>query len=82
MATEVLTPESVRDRPGLAAAIGELLLRVQAEYNEMPGLKLTDVQARRLWGLDDHTCGLVLTSLVQRQFLKRTPAGIYVRMTD
>jgi len=62
--------------------VSELIARVQAEYHEMPGLKLTEVQAQRLWGLDERTCGLVLMALVERQFLKRTRAGTYVRMSD
>jgi hypothetical protein len=60
----------------------ELMGRVRAEYQEMPGLKLTAAQAQRLWGLDGRTCGLVLTALVEQQFLKRTPAGTYLRITD
>ena len=66
----------------LKTAIAEVIVRVQGEYHEMPGLKLTAVQAQRLWGLDDRTYGLVLMALVEQQFLKRTPAGTYVRMTD
>ena len=62
--------------------MSELIVRVRAEYHEMPGLKLTEAQAQRLWGLDDRTCGQVLTALVERQFLKRTPAGTYVRKAD
>jgi hypothetical protein len=45
----------------------------------MPGLKLTEAQARRLWNLDGHTCRLVLTTLLERQFLRRTASGSYVR---
>ena len=30
----------------------EVLRRVQGEFLEMPGLRLTGAQARRLWGLD------------------------------
>jgi len=63
-------------------AIGKLIERVQGEYHEMPGLKLTEVQAQRLWGLDQRTCILVLTTLVEQQFLRRTAAGTYVRMSD
>jgi hypothetical protein len=63
-------------------AIGELIVRVQGEYHEMPGLRLTEVQAQRLWGLDHGTCALVLTTLVEQQFLRRTAAGTYVRMSD
>jgi hypothetical protein len=66
----------------LKTAIAELIVRVQGEYREMPGLKLTEVQAQRLWGLDDRTCALVLTTLVEHQFLRRTAAGTYVRMAD
>jgi hypothetical protein len=66
----------------LRTAIAELIVRVQGEYREMPGLKLTEVQAQRLWGLDDRTCALVLSTLVEQQFLRRTPAGIYLRMSD
>jgi hypothetical protein len=66
----------------LTTTIGELIVRVQGEYQEMPGLKLTDVQAQRLWGLDGRTCALVLTTLVEQQFLRRTAAGTYVRMSD
>jgi hypothetical protein len=66
----------------LKTTIRELILRVQGEYHEMPGLKLTEIQAQRLWGLDHRTCALVLTTLVDQQFLRRTAAGTYVRMSD
>lgn len=45
----------------------------------MPGLKLTEAQARRLWDLDRRTCSDVLTTLLERRFLKRTASGTYVR---
>jgi len=48
----------------------------------MPGLKLTEAQARRLWDLDGDTCSLVLTTLMELRFLKYTPNGMYVRATD
>ena len=56
-----------------------LLRRIQSEYREMPGLKLTEAQARRLWDIDGRTCRLVLTTLLEQRFLKRTPSGTYVR---
>lgn len=59
--------------------VSPILHRVQCEYDEMPGLKLTEAQARRLWGLDRHTCRLVLAALLERRFLRRTAAGMYVR---
>src|SRR4051794_10010214 len=38
----------------------EVLRRVQGEFLEMPGLRLTDAQARRLWGLDAASCESLL----------------------
>lgn len=48
----------------------------------MPGLKLTEAQARRLWDLDGDTCSLVLTTLLEQRFLKRTARGTYMRATN
>lgn len=66
-------------RTELTPRISKLLQRVQSEYREMPGLKLTEAQARRLWDLDGNTCSLVLTTLLEQRFLRRTPRGTYVR---
>jgi len=57
------------------------LQRVVGEYLEMPGLSLTVPQARRLWGLDSRTCEGLLEELVGRHFLRRTPRGLYVRLS-
>jgi hypothetical protein len=71
-------PEEATGAPQFA----QLLRRIQNEYREMPGLKLTEAQARRLWDLDVSTCSVVLTTLLQRRFLKRTASGTYVREFD
>jgi hypothetical protein len=63
----------------LAESFGELLVRIEGEYREMPGLNLTVTQAERLWGLDRHTCASVLTALMERRILKRTTSGTYLR---
>lgn len=60
----------------------DLLHRVCAEYNEMPGLRVTHHQAQRLWGLDAATCRQILDSLVDVQFLTLTPSGHYARLTE
>ena len=62
-----------------AESFGELLVRIEAEYREMPGLNLTATQAERLWGLDRQTCASVLTTLMDRRVLKRTAGGTYLR---
>ena len=38
--------------PELPRATEDVLRRVQGEFLEMPGLRLTEAQARRLWNLD------------------------------
>jgi len=63
----------------LTTTISELIARVQAEYHEMPGLKLTEVQAQRLWGLDRASCDALLRALVDSKFLFRTRDGAFVR---
>jgi hypothetical protein len=58
----------------------EVLRRVQSEFLEMPGLRLTEAQARRLWGLDAASCGALLGALVDAQFLFRTRDGAFMRL--
>jgi len=59
----------------------QLVRRVQSEYLEMPGLRLTFDQACRLWALDSQTCGRVLHDLVAAGFVAVSERGIYVRRT-
>jgi hypothetical protein len=58
----------------------EMLLRVKGEFLEMPGLRVTEAQARRLWGLDADSCGVVLQELVRARFLFRTRDGAFMRV--
>jgi len=60
-------------------SLRELLLRIEGEYREMPGLNLTASQAGRLWGLDGSTCAVALTALVERRVLRHTTGGTYLR---
>jgi hypothetical protein len=45
----------------------------------MPGLRLTEAQARRLWGLDAAACSAALGALVDAKFLFRTRDGAFMR---
>jgi hypothetical protein len=58
----------------------EVLRRVQGEFLEMPGLRLTQAQARRLWGLDAASCDALLGALVDAEFLFRTRDGAFMRV--
>jgi len=69
----VMAPESLR-------ATDDVLRRVQGEFLEMPGLRLTQPQARRLWGLDGASCDALLNALVDANFLFRTRDGAFMRV--
>ena len=57
-----------------------LLYRIRGEFLEMPGLRLTQEQAARLWNMDAAVCAAALMRLVADRFLMRTRHGAYVRM--
>jgi hypothetical protein len=59
--------------------IPEILERIQGEYLELPGLRLTPAQAQRLWQLDKGLCDALLAALVDARFLSRASDGSFVR---
>ena len=65
-------------RPSPNLDFVRLLEIVRGEYLEMPGLRLTRQQARRLWALDADTCDAVLSTLEGSGFLRRTREGKYM----
>jgi hypothetical protein len=80
------SPEVDVKRPGSAPASAppladadELLRRIQGEFLEMPGMRLTVSQAQRLWGLGPSVCDTFLRLLVERRFLSETRDGSFVR---
>ena len=60
--------------------IDEVLQRIQGEFVEMPGLRLTSAQAQRLWGIDRDVCDALLGALVDATFLCQTRDGAFVRV--
>jgi hypothetical protein len=56
----------------------ELHVRIQAEFNEMPGLKLTLPQASRLFNVDAGRCGRALDRLVDSGSLS-IAGGVFMR---
>jgi hypothetical protein len=58
----------------------DIVGRVRGEFLDMPGLRLTEPQARRLWALEPSLCTAVLTELVDNGFLLRTRDGAFVRV--
>ena len=61
-------------------SIETLLQRIKAEFQEMPGLRLTEAQARRLWGLDAAQCAQVLAALRTIGFVLETRDGAFIQV--
>ena len=72
----IAVPHAHRSSPNLDFV--RLLEIVRGEFLEMPGLRLTRQQARRLWALDADTCDALLATLENSGFLRRTREGKYM----
>jgi hypothetical protein len=59
-----------------------IIERIQSEYLEMPGLRLTPAQAQRLCGVDLLVCKAVLDALVDAHFLAVNAHGMYARASE
>jgi DNA-binding IclR family transcriptional regulator len=59
--------------------IREALHRIRMEYVEMPEMKLTLAQMRRLLNLPLEPCEIALATLVDTGFLVQRPDGAFVR---
>lgn len=59
-----------------------LVRRIKREYEEMPGLRLTFAQARRLWRMETAICTEALRALTRSGFLRRTHDGQFVLRVD
>ena len=55
---------------------------IDAEFREMPGMRLTQAQIRRLWNLSQRECDEALERLRQAGDLVVDEAGRYARRRD
>jgi len=58
-------------------SIQSSLERIRAEYQEMPGLRLTADQVARLCGVERTACEQLLEALVDTSYLERSIDGRY-----
>jgi hypothetical protein len=75
---------AIADESGTPVSASDVIVQdwvtlVRAEYLEMPGLSLTEVQAGRLWNLSVDIAEALLEELQRARFLRRTTRGTYVR---
>lgn len=59
--------------------IENLLMRIEGEFLETAGLRLTVVQAERRFGTDAFTCAAILDALVDSGVLFKTRDRVYGR---
>jgi len=63
-------------------SIQSSLERIRAEYQEMPGLRLTPDQVARLCGVERAACEQLLEALVDTRYLERSRDGRYTRPAE
>jgi len=68
--------------PAQPSTIEDVFRRVQGEFLEMPGLRLTVTQASRLWGLEEGLCRRVIDVLIGASFLRWTAGDTVARADD
>ncbi|HXD21059.1 MAG TPA: hypothetical protein VN654_28805 [Vicinamibacterales bacterium] len=69
-----LTPEAQQRH------IGDLVMRIEGEFLETPGLRLTIPEAQDRFDIDELTCEALLDTLVAASVLFRTGDGVYGRL--
>jgi hypothetical protein len=62
--------------------VEEALTRIRREFSEMPDLKLTVGQLRRLCNLSEEACDTAVITLVTTGFLRKSVEGQLLRARD
>ena len=71
-----------RSHQPLTMPFSALLCVIRGEFREMPGMRLTREQFRRLWNLTVQECEHVLTQLLEDDFLIEAQDGRFARRAD
>jgi len=82
-----LLPAAASLRPTLAGehrhrVPEELVRRIRGEFEEMPGLSLTSVQAIKLFGISPDVCAGILSHLIEEGVLRLKSDGRYTCRTE
>jgi len=70
-------PTSIAER---RRRIEDLVMQIESEFLETPGLKLTIPEGQRRFGVDEITCVAVLDALVDSAVLVKTRDRVYARL--
>jgi hypothetical protein len=60
--------------------IEDLVIRIESEFLEIPGLKLTIPEAQRRFSVDEIMCEAILDALVDSAVLVKTRDRVYGRL--
>ena len=63
--------------PEVPVYLEELASEIREEYDELPGLRLTEAQIRRRWLLTEEESAAVIDYLVRTHYLVEQPGGCY-----
>ena len=63
----------------VAPRVDQIARRIDAEFDEMPGMRLTRAQVRRLWSLSERDCSDALEHLCAAGHLALDSSGRYLR---
>jgi hypothetical protein len=66
----------------LVPQVADITRVIEAEFREMPGMRLTGAQIQRMWSLSDEVCGRVLDQMCRAGQLMRDETGQYFRARD
>lgn len=69
----------VRGRERALMGLNAVTQRVRAEFDEMPGLTLTEPQAAKLFGIERTVCRDVIEQLIDESYLRKTRTGSIIR---
>lgn len=67
---------------GLNPRLGKVATRICTEFHEMPGMRLTEPQVRRLWSLSARDCEEALAYLCASCQLAHDPSGCYLLSSE
>lgn len=76
------TAPTTQTERGIVRTLDTVIERLRAEFMEMPGLRLTSKQVQRLCGVEPRVCDVVLSALVDENFLCAKSDGAYARLSD
>lgn len=60
------------------SSVTTLIERIRSEYLALPGLKLSEAQARRLWPASAEALHSAIDALITEGFLRCLPSGTYI----